>query len=466
LALKKDRILRLRKQTVRNAKLHLKEVERRDKSQEANENIQREVYFRIESDKNLIEREREQILLMMTAILPISPKPPGQLIRVPAQFSLEKNYEESMRTVQNFASALFYQMGVGVELDFSSCVSADASALFFMRVIQLHITENIEDLQSRLALLKVIPRVHYTPSRKKDVNRLLVSTGYLSREEVPGLQDNDLSFAPVDDIGYLKGVKAQKHYQENRKPAFAKRIADYIDDCLGKHGYSFSVEFKNMFEGIIAEVLSNAEDHTSYPHWYITASFAQEDFNAAPHIIVGEINLNILNFGHSIYEGFLETKEENHGMFSEVVTYIEGLRNNYPSMRFTDEQLFTMALLQDQMSRLKYKDESRGTGTVKFITSFLDIGDYYSKEKGYTPKLSIFSGNTHVCFDHTIQPFSNDGVICIALNAQQDLKRPPETQYLRKLVQRFPGTLFSVKVYINRDHFDKKYGGSTNENGI
>jgi hypothetical protein len=460
---KKDKLFRLKKQVERNARLNAKEIERKEKVMQQNENIQRELHFRVSAERELIDFEQEQMYTSMAETHMISRSKTSGTVLVPKNFSLVKNYAESLQAIQDFASALFNNFGEEVKLDFRNCQVADTPALFLMRVNYLELMKKIRALQAKLVYTKIIPRLKINPSVKKDVNRLLISTGYLLKIELSREQDNDSLLDPIDDIGYLQATKAQKHYQENKKGPYAKKIADYMDECLGKHDYAFSPEFKNSFEGIIAEVLSNAEDHTTYPTWFITANFSQEDFRAGPNFIVGEINLTILNFGNSMYEGFLETEEQNVEMFSKIYNFVSELNVKHPGMPYTEEQLFTMAMLQDQVSRLKYRDESRGTGTIKFITSFLDLGDYHSQERGYIPNLSIFSGHTHVNFDHTLKPVEKDGIIGIALNEQGDLRLAPDEKYLKVLKNKFPGTLFSVKMYLNKAHFDKKYGGLTNE---
>ena len=178
---------------------------------------------------------------------------------------------------------------------------------------------------------------------------------------------------------------------------------------------------------------------------------------------VGEMNLTIMNFGNSIYEAFLDTKTENMDMFTEVDEYSKRMFSNYPNLKYSEEQFFMLATMQEQISRLKFERKSRGTGTMKFINSFLQLGDFEDKSKGYVPNLSIFSGRVQLICDNTFKPFLKDNVNCLSLNPEKDLLKPPHASHLKGLSEKFPATLLSVKIYINKKHLDTKYGGLSHE---
>ncbi len=128
--------------------------------------------------------------------------------------------------------------------------------------------------------------------------------------------------------------------------------------------------------------------------------------------------------------------------------------------KFTRENLFTLYALQDGSSRLKYVRESRGTGTMKFINSFLNLGDYQDNSKGYIPRLLIFSGATMLKCDNTYKPFEIEGVNYLSLNSENDMNKPPVSSHLMNLENRFPGTLIIGKIYLNQDHLKKKINGN------
>jgi len=453
---KKDKVFRVKRQVERNSRLTQKETDRSKKIQINNEVSLRELHFRINSERSILENEKNNLLKELHDIRMIDIEPSTNLIKIPGNFSFCNNYDECFPIIREFASAIYHHMGEQIILDFSNCKNSDTPALFMLQVIRLEILEMIKQIQVKLRYHHLIPQITIRRSQSKNVSRLLTVTGFIPKEPSSNTND-DSNLEPIDDLGYLKGSKPQKHYAENKKAPYTKKVVEYINECLLKHGYCFGIEGVNMFEGIVGEVLSNAEDHSIYPNWYITANFSQEDFNAGPNFKVGEVNLTILNFGLSMYDAFYSTKDDNDVMFSSVENFVSEMLENHPKSKFSSENIFTMALLQDQVSRLKFADESRGTGTIKFINSFLDLGDFANKERGYTPNLSIFTGKTHISCDNTCKPFLKHGLYCLALNVEQDLKVPPDKAYLKQLNQAFPGTLISVKIYLNKAHLDRKY---------
>jgi hypothetical protein len=458
LATRREKLKKLQKVTERNYRLNEKSLKRVEKFQLFNEVAQKEIYFRLNVEKNIIEVEKEILLRDLQDIHMISLSLIENHIKIPKRFCFCNNYDESFPKIKDFASALYQHMGSEVILDFSQCQDSDTPALFMLQVVRLELLEKIKSIQAKLRYTSLLSKITIIRSRSKNVNRLLSVTGFIHDLDVKQIgQDDDSSLEPIDNIGYLKGYKPQKHYSENKKGPYTKRIVEYINECLIKHEYCFGVDGVNMFEGIVGEVLSNAEDHSIHPNWYITANFSQEDFKAGPNFMVGEINLTILNFGHSMFDGFWETKVENENMFDNVNNFVMDMLNKYPKSDFSKENIFTLALLQDQVSRLKFEDESRGTGTIKFINSFLELGDFANKERGYVPNFSIFTGNTHVSCDNSCKPFLKDGLYCLALNDDRNLKSLPDKKYLRSIINTFPGTLISVKIYLNKAHLDKKY---------
>ena len=176
--------------------------------------------------------------------------------------------------------------------------------------------------------------------------------------------------------------------------------------------------------------------------------------------VVGEMNLTFMNFGYSFYEGFEETKSVNSDVYNQMELLYEQVNVSLFGAPFSKENLFTLYALQDGMSRLKFEEESRGTGTMKFINSFFAFGDYEDTKLGYLPNLTILSGSTMLVCDNRFKPFLKDGVYFLSLNSENDLAKLPEKSNLKPLNQCFPGTLLTAKIYLNQDHLNKKFSGN------
>jgi len=456
---KKSKKRKIEKLTARKHKLFLKSVGRLDKFQEFNGVEEKIKQYEIKNDRALINSVKESLLIDFKSL--ITPGTGDLVVTVPEIFCLCDNYNGCLITVKKFASSIYDYPGQEIAIDFSKCVRADTAALFFLQIVRLELIDKLDLLERRLSYLTMIPVIKAIASKQKDVIRLMLVCGFPVLQEDIEKMEGNTTLTPIDNAGYYKGSASQKHYLENKKSVFSTKIVEYFDSCLHRHGYRLTDIERGSIDGIIGEMLSNAEDHSGSNNWFVTANFSKEltqDGNSD----VGEMNLTILSFGRSIYEAFQDTKEENTENYKLVQNYASNILNNY-NTGFSEDQLFTLGTMQDQISRLKFERESRGTGTMKFINSFLNLGDYVNKEKNFVPNLSIFSGNVHLICDNEFKPFVFDTVNCLSLNPEKDLKKPPKPSHLKRLSQKFPGTLLSVKIYINKEHWDKKYGGINNE---
>lgn len=71
--------------------------------------------------------------------------------------------------------------------------------------------------------------------------------------------------------------------------------------------------------------------------------------------------------------------------------------------------------------------------------------------------MALVSGHTHLRFDGKYGPstvLTSEGGKrqVIALNADNDLDQPPDPDYCTNLPLKFPGTLLSMRFYIDPDH--------------
>ncbi|WP_183568750.1 hypothetical protein [Mucilaginibacter sp. SP1R1] len=447
--------LKLVKETLRNHKSYLKAKARESKFQTSNIVAIQKQNFIVETELKLINQTKNQVFGDFAEL--ITPGTGELIIKIPTVFCLESNYSECMQTIKEFASSLYDNLGGHILIDFSKCSKVDSGALFVFQIIRLEIVKKLKFLQTKIKY-NVIPELNIKVPKSKDVIRLLIIMGYpISPDDIKN-QDEDSTLNPFHFLGFLKGSASQKHYFENKKSVYSANVVSYINSCLDEHGYVLSEDETNNIDGIIAEVLSNAEDHSGQPDWYLTANFSKE-MSQIGEEDVGELNIVIMNFGNSIYEAFLETKEKNNEMYVAVKNYVTSMINNH-DFSFNEEQLYTLATMQEQTSRLKFERQSRGTGTIKFINSFLELGDFEDKAKNYVPNLSIYTGKVHLVCDNQFKPRLKDNIYYLSLNPENDLAVPPRASHLKKLKSKFPGTLLSLKLYLNKKHFDNKYGGN------
>lgn len=383
-------------------------------------------------------------------------------ITIGDNFSLDNDYKKTYSTIISFVGAVVHNIGKTIEVDFTKCKKIDTAPIFVMQVVRFEIDGIVKAQLKGLQLIDINTEFKIIPSKNKNVNRLLLLCGLITRMQYEAClknsdQDNSDIFEPLYRTGYYKGTESQKHYLENKKSIYTTAIVAYLNTCLDKHGTSLNKLGQNSLEGIISEVLNNAEDHGALNSWYATANFSQEfDKSRTDEDLIGQLNLSILNFGQSIYDGLYANRELNAEMFAELLQTKDTLTKMHPQHGFSEDNLFTMYALNDGVSRLKYTDESRGTGTIKFINSFLKLGDYEDKKRSYIPQLSIFSGNTMLICDNDYKPFENNGVYSLTLNSEKSQVYPPAASHLKELPGKFPGTLLNVNLYLSKSHLEKK----------
>ncbi len=376
-----------------------------------------------------------------------------EIISIPHVFCLEDYYNETIEVIGEIIISIWYNPGKTITIDFSKCNHVGHSALFLLQILRLELQADFNDLNKRLSVLTSKIDIDIIKSNNKTVNLNLLLCGYLNSE----VEVED-GVEPINTLGYLKGKKEQKSYLENKKGINAKIIVSYINNCLRRNAFELSETGANDISSMVGEILSNAEDHSPFSTYYVTANYTQFNSNEIENN-VGELNLSFLNFGYSIYEGFCETKEENKELFDVLNDACSVIKMK---SAFSEDNLFTLFALQDGVSRLKFSNASRGTGTMKFINCFFSFGDYQNNDKKQSPTLSILSGRTQLICDNKYQPFEKDNMYYVSLNDENDLSLPPNKSHLKDLRYKFPGTILSVKAYLNKDHISKKI--TVNEN--
>jgi hypothetical protein len=446
------RTKRLRYQLARQ-KAQLAEVKRRNKFSLHRHKLNRLMPLYFLNDQQLMRNVQDAIFQDLEPFIELGSS--DTVIEFPPEFSFCEGYAKSIRAIKQFATSLYEYSGQKITLDFSQTTRADTAALFVLQIVRLEFIERLSVLQKRMRALDVLPDISIKPPVEKDVMRLLLVCGFPADNGALSTMAGETTLQPLTAMGYYKGTRSQKHYQENKKGVFSTKVVNYLNNCLNYHHYQLTDDEKQDVDGIIGEILNNAEDHSGKNAWFMTANFSKELFDDGDEE-VGEFNLTIMNLGNTIFEAFMKTREDNANTFNDVENYIANIQSQAKGSKFSYEELLVLATMQDQISRLKYKEPSRGTGTMRFINSFLKLSDYEHQKKNYLPNLSVFSGNVHLTCDNIYKPFLKSNVFCLSLNPEMDLKKPPVATHLAKLSEKFPGTLLSVKIYINKGHYDKR----------
>lgn len=225
------------------------------------------------------------------------------------------------------------------------------------------------------------------------------------------------------------------------------KVIEYYNNCLSTSGFVLNEKGIIHFSKLVGEIIGNADEHSGENGtWYVSGHFSKN--TSEEKIAKGK--LTFISFGDSIYESLKnntisETMKEK---LKRQTKYHEKLFN----IGWNEESSWTVFGLQWMISRKKTADNDRGTGTIKFIESFTELGKTINND---IPKMIIMSGHTHILFDGTYilkdSPHKK-GTKVIAFNETNDLKKRPDQKYVKLLENKFPGTIISCEFYVDKEY--------------
>lgn len=371
-------------------------------------------------------------------------------LKIPDVFSFQDNFIGSLLFFKQMLSTFLLKDEGNVKVDFTNCHFITMATFMIFDLLTKEFRDVSEKynrgLDVRMMCNRRVKITH--PSVVDDkVNKFLISFGYCAYEDVDNVK-GDESFMSMN---LIKGK--WRTYTENMKGLAAKHIVTFVNESLKKTNKQIKPEVKNYIDGFITEILANAEEHSSNNNeWYVNGiSFreAQRGFD------IIELNLSIMNVGKTMFEGFEETKELNKDNYSIVEKAYNKHMALHNSHHFTKEGLFMMYMLNDGISRLKYEDDARGNGTMKFLENFILLGGFGLKVKEFNPKLHIISGSTVLTCDGDTRPYAyNNGAKILSLNKSQNPNELPDEEYLKSFDDKFSGTIMECKIYFNKDFFE------------
>ena len=124
--------------------------------------------------------------------------------------------------------------------------------------------------------------------------------------------------------------------------------------------------------------------------------------------------------------------------------------------------MLTVFSIQEGISRLRDRNregnKKRGTGTIILLDTFYTLG---KSIRNVEPEFSITSGHTHILFNKKYQlkdevfdePIWGKGSRkIIAFNENNNLFQKADTNNVRLMKHYFPGTIISMKFYIDREY--------------
>jgi len=291
-----------------------------------------------------------------------------------------------------------------------------------------------------------------TSEEQRDIVR---ATGLPSRLGINLSEPDGFLKFPLQHERRARGTAERSSIKE----VLASEVAKHVNTCLNEYHWELTDASKMYLISLVGEILENAEEHSQRDDWWIAGYLRRKS-----EVSYGDCHITIFNFGRTLAESLQDLPADSM-LRGRIDSLVRQHKKGFFSGGWTEENLWTLYALQGGVSRLNQGRDTlggdRGTGTVQMIEFFQHLGSSTVAEQ--PPKMCVVSGSTHILFDGTYkmkrQKTANGEVAeIIAFNKQNDLRKAPDPKYVRNLKKPFPGTLISLRFYIDPKNLERLAG--------
>ena len=382
------------------------------------------------------------------------------ILGIPKIFSLISNPEETLDTINSIVTISHNKQIKSLFLDYSVCEDIDLGASAILDMVVSYLRDEWVTLPGRSILAGVLPN-------DERLNKILLCTGITKSLSIKGMEPPRHMEEELVRFPLFKGRRksgSQLVGRQDRDEA-ASQMVSYVDGCLAKGaGYKLSDDGKRQILKWAGELITNAEEHSGHDEWYAIGYMAPLGAVATQKsdFPIGECRFTVFGFGKSIYEslsgiGTSETKDQ----ISKLVAVHTRKGWFGRKERFSPQDLWTLYALQDGVSRFNLipGGQSRGKGTVEMIEAFQELGKTLD-DRG-KPEMVLISGSTRIYFDEIFHLRERGDRMIIAFNDNNDLEEKPDSDHVHSLTGYFPGTVLSMRFFIDKRYLDKHQPGTT-----
>lgn len=368
-------------------------------------------------------------------------------IKIPEVCSVSQNPESLMFILKQISWVSNNYSIKKLILDYTKCTNLCISASSL-------ITTFINNLKIYREKNNSIIMVDGIDSKSKKVNLILDVSGV--KRNLGFSRYSEQFIDNMDQINQTDLITSNPIIKHSPKPKrsssqVSTSIGSFIEKCYASIKKELNIEGKNKLSKFVAEIVDNCNIHPYTPkegfsQWFVKAFFFKEGSN------VGEISIIIYNFGQTIYESLKHNENNNDTKAKEMYTYLKKLCKINLKNGFTEEELWTLYSLQERISHLlSEKDIDRGSGTIEFIKNIQEISNENDTD------IAMLSGNTMIIFDnkYKITTDKNNRSI-ISFNDENNLEFPPDKTNVKRINNKFPGTIYVFNFKINKDYLERK----------
>lgn len=346
----------------------------------------------------------------------------------PKIFSLTSNPKETLYFIKKIASCYRKKQDLDIKLDCKNTIEFDISSLIILSSIIVKGSKYIHGFGYKHKISGNFPY-------EEKCKEIFINSGLPKHLNI---FKND----EINNIELLEPFSTIKHTTKE-----TMRIINYYNSCLRRNGLMLNDKGKDYFFDLINEIVDNAIIHGQHGKTVYSGGY----YNQREH----KGQLSIISYGNSMYES-LNSKDTSIEV-KDTIEHFSKMHNKYFDDNYDEESLWTLLAIQYKISRLKNKTNDRGTGTIKFIETFMKMGNTLGTEK---PVMSITSGNTTIVFDgkYKIEEKDYKGSLVkqIAFNKENNLEKCPDKCYVKNNNVKFPGVAINIEFYIDKEYL-KQY---------
>lgn len=379
------------------------------------------------------------------------------IIKVPKVFSIIEEPLGSYLTLQKVLSALLIENNTSLVLDYVECEKVELGSQILLDII-------LKDFLQFSSKCQKIDRNHinYFPIsigginiNNEEVKKMMFSVG-----SPVTLKVKEQKFPDI--IPYklcIHDNEKEQNYEKRieQKELDTTEMADYVIDCLARMNKKLTSAKRDDLCTVIGEILINAEEHSTTKYRFSIGYFKEVNIDNKHY---GIFRLVILNFGKTIYEKFKSEDCPNQ----EIVTKMKNLsqlytkKNLFFQREFEEENLWTLYALQEEVSSISPTEYKRGNGSIRFIDSFFNIKG--SQDVDDISYLTIQSGATKIHFNGEYSIVSkinsnNESYKVMTFNNSGNIEDKPDSRFVYRTKDYFPGTLISAKLLLNDDDVEQ-----------
>lgn len=353
---------------------------------------------------------------------------PGQIRRrrhgqvtIPAEFSFTDNPEESLVAIKGLVKSALSSNVRELEIDHAPCTNIGPGA------------QAVASVLGKQAYDEHAKGVGGPLPQDPNLRKIILSTGmpkaFGVSTETPEFEVFDLQWGRKPRTNTAHGV---------RRDQVPGDFVSFLQRCLQRFAHPLPHEATRCAT-LVSEFIENAERHSTRAEWWI-AAYLHYDRSAHQ----GQCHLTVFNFGQSIAASIRSVPTH-----SQLAKEIRAKLKRHGAV-VSSEALSTLYALQGRVSRFNPEIDPEvdvGQGTATIIEAF----EAFSGDRN--AKMCILSGHTHIIFDGTYRIERDEqGNRVIAFNSDNRLDLPPDTSYVRRIRERFPGTLLSVRFVLDKEN--------------